>query len=1017
MSDLTNKSGKKEFWKSLNDYNDDPGMQKKREDEFLENVTEEFNSENLSGISRRKFLALLAASTAVTATACSDYRDKGEIIPYNKRPEEVFPGVANYYASTCDRCASACGILIKTREGRPIKVDGNPDHPVNQGKICAKGQADIMSLYDPNRLRQPLKLRSEISWKKADEEIIAALNESVSQNKEIALITEGVTSPTAKKVLDDFKKRYATAKIYSHKLVNDESRKNAWLKSYGTKEYPTVKFDKAKIILALDSDFLGNEGNYLQNIRMFTSKREVVGKTDFNRLYCAEGRMSATGMMADYRFRVAPDQQLDFVFSLMNELNKMNPGLISDSLLKNKISDKSIYKFGDKEKLNHLLNDLNTNRGASIIYAGDTLPEEVHVAVNFLNEMLGNKTLYDYTRTIKSLIDETPSEDFSKLASSMKNGNVGVVIHFDSNPVYTLANEFGYEAALRKVKTVVSLTEEENESSAAGIYSLPVNHPFESWGDANVYRGIYSLRQPVIAPIFNTRQKESVLLAWISGSADSYNEDIYHQYLIKNFEESVFNNKNTLSDSKTFWYSALHDGMVQSDESAAESKFNPAALASVESKNNPVGYVVHLTESYFVGDGKFANNGWLQETPHPVSKVTWDNYAALSPALAQKLSVEMNDLVEVEVKGKRIIIPVLVQPGVEDRTINIELGYGRTVIGEAGKNVGVNANVLMHLGSASYILSGASLKKSSGNHLLASTQEHHSLDDAFVKEIHRTRKIIQEGTVEKYKKEPGFLHEEKENLFSITTDHQYTGNKWAMAIDLNKCVSCGACVTSCNVENNIPVVGKDQVEKGREMQWMRIDRYYSGTPEDPIVSNQPMLCQHCDNAPCENVCPVNATNHSPDGLNQMVYNRCVGTRYCSNNCPYKVRRFNFFNFRDHFADAYYENDLTSMANNPEVTVRSRGVMEKCTFCVQRIMEARSNAIRDGKTVSGSDIVTACQQACPATAITFGDANDPSSPIAKLREHNLSYHVLETTNVKPNVTYIAKLRNTHSEEIV
>ncbi|MDP3442824.1 MAG: 4Fe-4S dicluster domain-containing protein, partial [Ignavibacteria bacterium] len=418
---------------------------------------------------------------------------------------------------------------------------------------------------------------------------------------------------------------------------------------------------------------------------------------------------------------------------------------------------------------------------------------------------------------------------------------------------------------------------------------------------------------------------------------------------------------------------------------------------------------------YYIKDGRFANNGWLQEIPHPISKVAWDNYASISPQLANQLGVELSDVIEVSVNGKNLSLPVVVQPGVAKNVINIELGYGRTVIGEVGKAVGFNA-IILFTKEQKFIYENVSVKKTGSVYKLASTQEHHSLDDTFVKDFHRIRKIIQDGTVEEYNSDPHFLHHGKHEIFSITDEHAYTGNKWAMAIDLNKCTNCSACIASCNVENNIPVVGKDQVSRGREMHWMRLDRYYSGTPEEPIVSNQPMLCQHCDNAPCENVCPVNATNHSPDGLNQMAYNRCVGTRYCSNNCPYKVRRYNFYNFRDNFADAYYENNLTSLVHNPEVTVRSRGVMEKCTFCVQKIMDARSIAIKEGRDLKGEDVVTACQSACPTNAIVFGDANDKKSAVAKLRNHNLAYHVLEELNVKPNVTYIAKLRNIHSEDV-
>ncbi|MDH7603266.1 MAG: 4Fe-4S dicluster domain-containing protein [Melioribacter sp.] len=987
-------------------------------DEFPESVKEDFDLFKLSKVSRRKFLALLSASTAFATAACSDYRDKGEIVPYNKRPEEILPGIPNYYASTCSYCSNACGILIKTREGRPIKIDGNPDHPINKGKICAKGQASILNLYDPERLREPLKKNKKLNWESIDKEIIGVLKNSIRNNKKVAIITNTIISPTAKKVLEEFKKKYINTIIISYDLFNDNQRRNAWLKSYGTHEYPSIKWNEAEVVLSIDSDFLGNEGNFIENTIKFTSKRDVIKSLNYNRLYAAESRMTITGMMADYRLRISPHRQFEFVMSLINELIKYGSAINLDKTAIKKFQNYSINNFNiHQEKLNNLINDLNNNRGKSIVYAGETLPEDVHIAVNLLNEILGNNKLYDYSISFKKQYENSTQEEILQLIDLMNSGEVDVVIHFDSNPVFHFPKDFGYDESIKKVKTVISLTESHNETSSLSNYILPINNQLESWGDANARNGIYSLMQPVISPIFNTRQKEAVLLNWIYEN-EIYDDKIYHNYLMKNFEAEIYSKLKTSVDFKTFWYSALHDGVVLISEENKIPQFKTESINYIKNEVIKSDYVVHLTQNYFIGDGKFSNNGWLQELPHPVTKVTWDNYAAISKKTASKLNLEMNDLVEIEVENRKLVLPVFIQPGMNDDTIHIELGYGRKVVGEVGKDVGFNAVNLMskNFTGSPFIYTNAKIKKSNGKHILAATQEHHSLDDKFVKDFHRIRKIIQEGTIVKYQKEPHFLHKEKHDLFSITREHKFSGVKWAMAIDLNKCTACNACVASCNVENNIPVVGKDQVERSREMQWIRIDRYYSGTEEEPIVSNQPMLCQHCDNAPCENVCPVSATNHSPDGLNQMVYNRCVGTRYCSNNCPYKVRRFNFYNFRDHFQNAYYENELTSLVNNPEVTVRSRGVMEKCTFCIQRIMEARSNAIKEGREIKGNDVVTACQQACPSNAIIFGDMNDPDSEISKLRNHNLSYYVLEELNIKPNVTYIAKLRNIHSEEI-
>jgi molybdopterin-containing oxidoreductase family iron-sulfur binding subunit len=1016
MKQSSDSTNNKTFWKSLREYYDDPEIFKNKVNEFKDGVTDDFDPSELSGLSRRKFLALLTASAAFTATACSDYRDKGEIVPYNKRPEEIMPGEANYYASTCNGCSQSCGILIKTREGRPIKIDGNPEHPISQGKICSTAQASILNLYDPDRLTDPMINSRKVTWENTDSSIIDELNSAVKNGLEIAIITDTIVSPSTKSVIDDFIKKYPTSKVYTHSLLNDKNRRDAWSITHNSYNYPSIKWDEAEIIVSLDSDFLGSEGNFVENLRLFSKKREVVSKTDFNRLYVAEGRMSVTGSLADYRIPVSPADQLSFVYYIINELLKTSSNISLDSSAYSIIAKHSSIDLDNtsKDKVKSLLKDIKQNFGKSIFYAGDTLNKDVHVAVNLLNELIGANLLYDDSKEFNIAYKYSTTEEISSLISSMKNGKVGAVLHFDSNPIYTLSPEFEYSSALKKVECTISLTEAENETSALCKYKLPINNAFESWGDANARNGVYSTQQPVIEPLFNTREKESILLTWISGKSSNFNPDLYHKYIYEKFVNEIYPKMNSATDEKTFWYSVLHEGVLNTKPNESSKTFNSKISLAETTKPNS-NYSLHFTSGYYIKDGRFANNGWLQEIPHPISKVAWDNYASISPQLANQLGVELSDVIEVSVNGKNLSLPVVVQPGVAKNVINIELGYGRTVIGEVGKAVGFNA-IILFTKEQKFIYENVSVKKTGSVYKLASTQEHHSLDDTFVKDFHRIRKIIQDGTVEEYNSDPHFLHHGKHEIFSITDEHAYTGNKWAMAIDLNKCTNCSACIASCNVENNIPVVGKDQVSRGREMHWMRLDRYYSGTPEEPIVSNQPMLCQHCDNAPCENVCPVNATNHSPDGLNQMAYNRCVGTRYCSNNCPYKVRRYNFYNFRDNFADAYYENNLTSLVHNPEVTVRSRGVMEKCTFCVQKIMDARSIAIKEGRDLKGEDVVTACQSACPTNAIVFGDANDKKSAVAKLRNHNLAYHVLEELNVKPNVTYIAKLRNIHSEDV-
>jgi molybdopterin-containing oxidoreductase family iron-sulfur binding subunit len=1016
------------YWRSFEElYGDKEAIQSKL-NEFQSGVTDEFDVKNLSGISRRKFLALLGASAALAGAGCSDYHDKGEIVPYNKKPEEISIGKANHYASTCTGCNHSCGILIKTREGRPIKVDGNPDHPISKGKICAKGQSNILNLYDPARISEPLAGKKErlskSSWKKVDNEIIAALK--FAGSKEVAVICHSVTSPTFATVIEKFKTTYPTAKFYFYELFQDETKLAAWNNCYGLNTLPVIEWDNAKVILSLEGDFLGVDGNKIEQTAAFTKNRDVDDLASFNRLYVAEGNLSLTGMNADYRFRLRPDNQYEFVMSLLNEIIRKHGTSIAISLKANQaINNFSLEKFASKyelplKEIYLLVEDLVSNKGRGIVYAGRSLSTEVHVAVNLLNEVLGNTVLYKKDVVNQFYYPLTSSNEWKNLVDNMNAGKVAAVIHVDTNPVYHLPVELNYSASLEKVPVVVSLTDMPGETSAVSSYVLPVHHNFESWGDARVRSGYYSLLQPVIAPLYNTRQKEGILLNWTNSNPKEYTEKTYLEFIKKNWEEKIYLSFNTPFMFEKFWQGALHDGVVQSKEQVFTS-YSLSGLAAdnlpakVESSN---GIVIQLTENAFIGDGRFANNGWLQELPHPVSKVTWDNYAAISEKTAKKLGVKTNDLISIKTGNAKLEIAVLVQAGIADDLINIELGYGRTDTPIIAAGVGFNANLLMDSNSkhSRWLIDNVKVEKANGRYFLATTQEHHAFDDTLIQDAHLKRHIIQEGTVAEYNRNRKFLKEKpKPPHFTLYKEFEYKAEKWAMAIDLNKCTGCSECVAACNVENNIPVIGKDQVRAGREMQWLRLDRYYSGTPDNPKVSIQPMLCQHCDHAPCENVCPVVATTHSPDGLNQMVYNRCVGTRYCSNNCPYKVRRFNFFDFRNNFANGYYEQPSLELIHNPEVTVRSRGVMEKCTFCVQRIMEVRNDAVSEGKQLKDYEIKTACQEACPAEAIKFGDMNNPESEISNYRKHDLSYIVLEELNVTPNVTYLAKLKNTHSEE--
>ena len=1020
------------YWRGFKELYKDPEFEKAKENEFAEEIDQNAGLSVLSGISRRKFLALFTASAAFAAAGCSDYRDKGAIVPYNKKPEEITPGVPNWYASTCTLCPSACGILIKTREGRPIKVDGNPDHPISKGKVCAKGQAGILNLYDPERLKEPMFVTgagnmTATSWQSVDEKIISELKSNSASGKEIAIITHTILSPSQKKLFDEFTAAFPTTKIYSYELTGDANYRNAFKKSYGTDVVPAVRLDEAKIILALESDFLGSEGNVVEQAGLFAQGRDVFTKKEFNRLYAVEGVMSLTGVNADYRIRLRTDAIEEFVLCLLNEMltKKKISGFAGNGAIESKIRDYSLEEFIKKYKLKEevvkaLVEDLSKNRGESYVSAGPKLSESTHAAVNLLNEVLDASKLYSKEYSRQNVMPLSTKADIEGLISRLNSGNVGMMIHYGTNPVFHFSPDYKYAEALKKAGTVVTMAESVNESTDAGNYVLAVNHNFESWGDYKSRTGLYSMQQPVIAPLYKTRQKEAVLLYWLSGAKGAFEESIYLNFIKANWEKSIYPSVNSKVDFKSFWNLALHDGVVKYSEKASDYSFKADSFVSLGAFTKAgKDLVVTLRDSYFIGDGSLANNGWLQELPHPVSKIVWDNYAAISPATAKVLNIDSNDMIELTAGGKTIKIPAFVQPGMAEDVVAVELGYGRSKVGIVGANTGFNSIQLVSKNSqiSDWIYSDGKIAKSGGKYELISTQEHYPIDDKRYNDIHFKREIIKEGTYEEYKKNPRFLKEEKKEtvLFNINEGHEYNGVKWGMSIDLNKCTGCNACVTACNVENNIPVVGKEQVGKNREMQWIRLDRYYGGHSDDPKVSFQPMLCQHCDNAPCENVCPVAATNHSPDGLNQMAYNRCVGTRYCSNNCPYKVRRYNYFNFRDHFADAIQQQQPLSLLYNPEVTVRSRGVMEKCTFCIQRIMDERQHATQENRSIDGDKVKTACQEGCPSNAIVFGDLNKKDSDITKYRNHELGYHVLEEINVRPNVTYIAKLRNIKAEK--
>lgn len=1026
------------YWTSLEDYHKGTSASNGEFQEFPEGVSEALELSSMTDVSRRKFLALLGASAALAGTGCSNYIDPGKIIAYNKKPVSVLPGRANYYATTLTEGGEPFSVLVKTREGRPIKVDGNPDDPINKGKSNSACQASLLNLYDPERLKNPLllveKAHKEVTWDEANKNVITALAKAHSTGKQIAVVADSVKSPTFAQLLSDFREKYGDVRVYSYDFFNDDSKVDAWKKSYNQTEMPIFDWSKPKVFLSFDGDFLGRGSNLVQRSAQYVQTRAAVDKKSSSRTYIAEAGMSITGMNADHRLKVSPTNQLEFALCIASEIvlkksvsNYSKYGTISQLLSKHSLSA-FVKKHGLSAKLIHnLIQDLVDHKGEALVYAGDQLPQEVHLVVNFLNEVLESDKMYteDY---IKEHVPRAHIGDLQSLVSDMNSGKVGVLLHVDTNPVFHFDATLGYSKAMSKVPSVISVVSGISETSTLSNVVLPITHDFEAWGDTNARVGVLNLQQPLIAPLYEgVRQFQDVLLGWMSGD---YKAQAYYSYLQNNWKSKFFKASKETKTFQDFWNKSLHDGVTAIDQKFTRSlSFNASSLNLVTNGLSPKdGFVLEIQENYSIGDGRNASNGWLQEVPHPVTRVVWDNYAAISTNTAVKLAVEPNQKIKITVDGNSVVVPVFVQPGMVDGVIEITAGYGRTIAGTVGTNAGFDVHPLMSVNSkfGPFVHDGVEVVKSHGTYDVISTQEHFSFKEDIpdilksrMKDAHLRRDIIQEGTLDGYLEDEKFLVDKQANkrkhLFSLyEEEHKYNGVKWGMAIDLNKCTGCNECVVACNAENNIPVVGKEQVAKNREMHWLRIDRYYSGTVDEPVVSLQPMLCQQCDNAPCENVCPVSATTHTPDGLNGMAYNRCVGTRYCGNNCVYKVRRFNYFNYRANYEEGFYQKESFHLAHNPEVTVRSRGVMEKCTFCVQRIAEGRAEARRNDEVFDGSKVTVACQDVCNTSAIVFGNVNDEKSDVAKLRAHDLEYKVLEELHIKPNVSYMAKLRNTHKE---
>lgn len=989
----------KTHWKSLEELSGFPEFQ--------------VDDDDKNGVTRREFLKFMGASLVMAGVATACRRPVEKIVPYLNQPEEITPGIANWYASTCGECPSACGLLAKTREGRPIKLEGNPEHPMNRGGLCARGQASLLNLYDPDRLKNPVKKGADgrweaLSWQKADEGIQNILKAIREKKGKVRLLTDTIVSPSTQKLLNEFLAPFGDAKQISFEPLSLENLAAAQKDSYGEAIVPRYRFDQADYILSFGADFLDTWISPVEFAKQFSKGRKPSdGK--MSRFVAFESVPTATGSNADLHIPVAFGEELKIALALAHEVSTREmPGGAATGALTPYAAEAVAEQTGvDAQILKRIAKELWNHRGRSLVLGGSTAPsgaegKALHVAVNFLNSILGNDGKTIDAKNSPSLQGAPQSAGgraaLDEWISELKNGGVDCLFIHKTNPSYVLGEEF--DQALEKAGVVVRLSDRIDETALKAHWVLPLSHFLESWGDAEPQRGLYSLVQPSIQPLYETRSFPEILLGWMG------NKISWHDTLQNFWKENIFPKAGGFVSFTAFWETALRGGVFDTRKSLnghAPRSFDPAALQAaahqlpsvlrqIPAKNTGAGpmLVAYPTIPHY--DGRSQNNGWLMELPDPVTKITWRNYVSIAPKKAAELGLKEGDVVRVRNEKFTAELPVHLQPGLHEKVFAVPLGFGHTQIGRVGNGVGVNA---FRFGAAA----AASLEKTGGWIRLASTQQHHSLEG---------RPIVHETTLKEYQKNPA-AGNEPVPLPTMWSGHKYEGYRWGMAIDLNACTGCSACMIACQAENNIPVVGEKQILKGREMHWIRIDRYYSGDADNPETLNQPMLCQHCENAPCETVCPVVATLHNEEGLNVQAYNRCVGTRYCSNNCPYKVRRFNWFEYLRSLETPM------SMVLNPDVTVREKGVMEKCSFCVQRIQEGKDKA-KDLSTkevtrkVLDGEIQTACQQSCPAEAIIFGDLNDPESRVSQLAKNPRGYNVLAELNARPSITYLTKVRN-------
>ncbi|HTQ58734.1 MAG TPA: TAT-variant-translocated molybdopterin oxidoreductase [Candidatus Solibacter sp.] len=999
---LREKSGK-QYWRTLEELADYPHFEELLHREFPRQASEWDET-----VDRRDFLKLAAASLALAGMTGCERGPAQLLVPYVKQPDGMTPGRPLYYSTAMPFGADAIGLLVTSHEGRPTHVAGNPDHPSSLGGTDVIAQASVLNLYDPDRAETVTNLGEIRTWEQFQlaAQLLAQAAKS-QKGKSFRILSGTVISPSLAAQIETVLKQIPGAKWHQWEPAGSDSAREGSKLAFGRYVNTVYRPEKADVIVSLDSDFLATGPGHIGYMNAFYRRRKLTVPNDtMNRLYVVEPTPSVTGATADHRLPLRASEVEQFARGLAALVGLGGSGALGPTAQK---------------WLDAVASDLQKHHGSSLVVAGEFQPPAVHALAHAINGALGNvgTTLY-YTEPVEAN-PVNQLESFTELCADMDSGEVETLVMFGSNPVYDAPHNFDFTTKLKKVATSVLVSSHFDETAEYCQWHIAESHFLETWGDARAFDGTASVIQPLIAPLYHSHSAFEVLSAF----TDNPNQSAY---------DAVRARVNSLAgsaDPEQFWRKTLNDGVIANSAFAPISiplKFTPSSLPPAKATTpGQLEFIFRPDANTY--DGRYANNGWLQELARPVTKLTWDNAALVGPKTAEKLELThkvaarggehgqiISNVIDISISNSKVTGAAWILPGQAEDVVVLPLGYGRKQAGFTGTNKGFSAYEV-RVSDALWSTSAGpeSIKKTSGEYPLACTQYHFNIEG---------RKILSTGTLEEYRKNPNFAHigdEQPPKSMSLYQEFAYPGYAWGMAIDLNSCNGCNACVIACQSENNIPVVGKDQVMRGREMHWIRIDRYYAAksptndpsTDQDDVLENpdtffQPVPCQQCENAPCEQVCPVGATVHSAEGLNDMVYNRCVGTRYCSNNCPYKVRRFNFLRFQD------WETPSLKLIRNPEVTVRSRGVMEKCTYCVQRINNARIYAEEQNRPVNDGEIVTACESACPAHAIVFGNANDPKSRVAILKAQTRSYALLGELNSRPRTTYLAAVRNPNPE---